>query len=425
MTAHSVKEHPVHQTEQRPATLQLFMKWLFCLYPVSLIMNKMANDAVSALIFLAACASLVIYRRDLKTSLASARGKWMLALTLPLVMVTVQYFALPDVMALRDLDDMSRFFLCLPVYLALLVLRPDIRPFLWGCAYFTVYSMGLMFWHMHVAGLDRGISPNGFLGTIPQTSLSIILSMAALRLWVAPDGALRQRIAPALLLVVAFSVPLLSQTRSGLALALALGIMLWLLLPRKNLRVLLIGVAAAAVVMVVVMTNSSLWARGDQVVAEIEHYMTEDHFVSTSTTTRLELWRFAGRMFAEHPLIGVGNHKFGATLASYKRTGETPAELGLFTHPHNDFLKFAAEGGMLGVAAVGLLYFAPLLAGLRRYRQHRSAASMALPLIVVCSGFLFASMVDVVLAWRPTIMFYGLAASLLLANMDTAPEATV
>ena len=402
--------------------MQSVMKWLFCLYPVSLIMNKTANDAVSVLIFLSACASLAIHRRGLKASLASARGMWMLALTLPLVMVTVQYFALPKVMALRDMDDMSRFFLCLPVYLALLLLRPDIRPFLWGCAYFTVYSMGLMFWHMHVAGLDRGISPNGFLGTIPQTSLSIILSMVALRLWVAPDGTARKRMAPALLLVVAFSVPLLSQTRSGLALALVLGIMLWLLLPRKNLRVLLFGVAAAAAVMVVVMTNSSLWARGDQTVAEIEHYMKDEHFVSTSTTTRLELWRFAGRMFAEHPLIGVGNHKFGPTLESYKSTGATPAELGLFTHPHNDFLKFAAEGGMLGVAAAGMLYFAPLLAGLRRYRRSRSAASPALPLIIVCSGFLFAGMVDVVLAWRPTIMFYGLAVSLLLANIDTTPE---
>ena len=402
--------------------MQSVMTWLFCLYPVSLIMNKTANDAMSVLIFLAACASLAIHGRELKTSLAPARRMWLLALALPLVMVTIQYFALPGVMALRDLDDLSRFFLCIPVYFALIILRPDIRPFLWGCAYFTVYSMGLMFWHMHVLGLDRGISPNGLLGTIPQTSLSIILSLLALRLWVAPDGTLRKRIAPALLLVIAFSVPLLSQTRSGLALALVLGIMLWLLLPNKNLRVLLVGVAAAAVVIVVVMTNSSLWARGDQTVAEIEHYMKDDHFVSTSTTTRLELWRFAGRMFAEHPVIGVGNHKFATTLASYKSTGATPAELGMFTHPHNDFLKFAAEGGMLGVAAVGMLYFVPLLAGLRRYRQRRSAASLALPLIIVCSGFLFASMVDVVLAWRPTIMFYGLAVSLLLANMDTSAE---
>jgi O-antigen ligase len=169
-----------------------------------------------------------------------------------------------------------------------------------------------------------------------------------------------------------------------------------------------------------VMSNSALWPRGDQTVAEIEHYMTTERFVSTSTTTRLELWRFAGRMFAEHPLIGVGNHKFAQTLEGYKASGMTPEELGLFSHPHNDALRFAAEGGLLGAAAILMLYFVPLTAGLRRYRLRPSAASPALPLVMLCSGFLMAGIVDVMLAWRPTITFYGLATSLLLVHMDSA-----
>ena len=396
------------------------MTWLFCLYPVSLIVNKTANDVVSALIFLASCASLVMIRGNPATLHVPLRRLWLVALALPLLMVMVQYLAPMKIIALRDVDDLSRFFLCIPVYLALRRLQPSIRPFLWGCVFFTVYSMGLMAVHMHLLHLDRGISPNGFLGTIPQTSLSIILAMVALQCWVSADGVVRNRVAPAVLLVISFAVPLLGQTRSGLGVALALGLVFWMLLPKRNMRVLLGSVGAAAVVMVVVMTNSTLWARGDQTVAEIEHYMTEDHFISTSTTTRLELWRFAGRMFAEHPLIGVGNHNFTDTLATYKSSGQTPAELGLYTHPHNDVLKFAAEGGLLGTAAILMLYFVPLTAGLQRYRRRPSAASPALPLVILCSGFLLAGMVDVVLAWRPTIMFYGLAVSLLLVNMDSA-----
>ncbi len=398
--------------------MQSIMTWLFCLYPVSLITNKTANDVVTALIFLAACATLVFIRQAPGTVPLPLRRLWLAALALPLLMVLLQYLLPPRIIELRDVDDLSRFFLCIPVYLALRILRPSVRPFLWGCVFFTVYSMGLMAVHMHVLNLDRGINPNGFLGTIPQTSLSIILAMVALQCWVAPDGVLRSRVAPAVLLAIAFSVPLLSQTRSGLGVALALGIVLWLLLPRKNVRVLLGSVGAAALVMAVVMSNSALWSRGDQTVAEIERYMNEDHFVSTSTTTRLELWRFAGKMFAEHPLLGVGNHNFTDTLAAYKSSGRTPAGLDVFTHPHNDVLKFAAEGGLLGTAAILLLYLAPLTAAWKRYRRRPSAASPALPLLVLCSGFILAGMVDVVLAWRPTIMFYGLAVSLLLVNMD-------
>jgi O-antigen ligase len=412
----------VHQTEQHRITMQSAMTWLFFLYPISLAINKTANDIVSALIFLASCLCLVIHAGELRASLAGARRMWLLALSLPLLLVIIQHFALPTPLPLRDFDDMFRFFLCIPVYLALLIVRPAIRPFLWACAFFPVYTAGLMYWHMRILGLDRGISPNNFLAIIPMTSLSIILSMLALRLWVARDGAVRRRLAPAALLCIAFSVPLLSQTRSGLILAMALGIMLWFLLPNRNIKLLLYGAAAAAAVMAVVLTNSSLWARGDQTVAEIEHYVTQNQFANTSATIRLELWRFAGRMFVEHPLIGVGNHGFRAKLASYKVIGETPAALDLFTHPHNEFLKFAAEGGTIGIISIAMLYFAPLLAGLRRYRQQPSASNPALLLVVLCSGILFAGMVDVVLAWRPTILFYGLAVSLLLAHMDTSTE---
>lgn len=412
----------MHQIVPRRIDMQSVMKWLFCLYPVSLAINKTANDSISVLILLASCICLALHAGELKARLAGARRMWLLALGLPLLMVTLQHFALPDPLPFRDFDDMSRFFLCIPVYLALLILRPDVRPFLWGCAFFTVYSMGLMFWHIRVLGLDRGISPNGFISIIPHTSLSIVLGMLALPLWAAPDGVTRRRLAPAMLLCVAFSVPLLSQTRSGLALALCLGIMVWLLLPNRNIKLLLYGTGIAAAVMVIVLSNSRLWPRSDQTVAEIERYVTQERYVNTSTTIRLELWRFAGRMFVEHPLLGVGNHGFHAALANHKAMGETRAELTLHPHPHNEILKFASEGGAIGVLSIALLYFVPLAAGMRRYRQWPSASNPALLVIILGSGFLFAGLVDVVLAWRPTIMFYGLAGSLLLVNMDKGPE---
>lgn len=413
-------EQSLHRTEQHHAVMQSVMTWLFCVYPVSLIVNKTANDVVSGMIFLTGCATLVLIPRTPDSTTAPLRRLWLVALALPLVMVTVQYLAAPPIIGLSDLDDLSRFFLCIPVYLALRILRPSIRPFLWGCVFFTVYSMGLMAVHMRVLHLSRGISPNGFLATIPQTSLSVILAIVALQCWVTPNGMVRGRVAPVVLLAIAFAVPLVSQTRSGLGLAFALGVVLWLLLPKKNLKMLVGSVGAALLVMVVVMTSSTLWARNDHTVAEIEHYMTEEAFVSTSTTNRMELWRFAGRMFAEHPLIGVGNHNFAAALAGYKSSGKTPATLELFTHPHNDFLKSASEGGLLGAAAIVMLYSVPLTAGLRRYWLQPSIASPALPLLMLCSGYLLAGVVDVMLAWRPTITFYGMVVSLLLVNMDSA-----
>ncbi|MES2538044.1 MAG: O-antigen ligase family protein [Pseudomonadota bacterium] len=375
---------------------------------------------MSALIFITACYCLALHAGNLKTALAGTRRLWIAALCLPMLLAATQYASLAPPLKLRHFDDLFRFFLCIPVYLALLIVRPNIRHFLWGCAFFTVYSAVLMSWHMHVLGMDRGIAPNGVLGIIPHTSLSIILGMLAMRLWVAADGSFRQRLWPMLLLCSAFSVPLLTQTRSGLALALLLGILIWILLPNKNIRILLAGGGAALVVMALVLFNSNLWSRSDHTFKEIGGYMTGDRSVITSTTARIELWRVAGKMFADHPLIGVGNHRYRAALSSYQALGKAPPELDLFTHPHNEFLKLAAEGGLFGIVTLALLYFVPLGSAMRRYLRWPSAANPALMVIIVSSGFLMAGVVDVMLAWRQTIMFYGVAVSLLLVEMDSS-----
>ena len=181
------------------------------------------------------------------------------------------------------------------------------------------------------------------------------------------------------------------------------------------MKIFLYGGAAVIGVMAIVLTNSALWPRGDKTVAEIEQYMTADQPVMTSATIRIELWRYAGKMFADHPVLGVGIHRFHNALPDYK----PPAYLAQFTHPHNEFLKSAAEGGLLGILSLALLYFVPLGAAWRCYLRKPSAANPALMVIIVSCGFLIAGLVDVILAWRPTIMSYGLVISLLLVNMDT------
>ncbi|MEC5215833.1 O-antigen ligase [Actimicrobium sp. GrIS 1.19] len=412
----------MHQIKKSGTLSQSIIAWLLFLYPVSLAVNKTMNDVVSVAIFLFACLFLLSHGAALKSCLARARWLWVGALCLPLALAIVQHFVLQPPLQLRDMDDLSRFFACIPVYFALLILHPRIRPFLWGCLFFTVYTVPLMLWHLHVMGLERGILPNGFVGIIPHTSLALILGTLALTLLVQADGTIRKRALALLLIGCTFSVPLLTQTRSGLLLALCLGVMVWALLPNKRLKALVCGTIVALAIILVVVTNNVLWPRPDQTLAEIEQYATQDRGVLTSTTTRIELWRFAGKMFAAHPLLGVGNHRFRSELSVFQATGKTPSDLAVYSHPHNEFLKAAAEGGLFGALGLGLLYFVPLAAARRQYFRAPSAANPALLVIVVAMGFLIAGLVDVVLIWRPTIMFYGLVISLLLVKMDRAAE---
>ena len=402
--------------------LSLIFEVLLFLYPISLAANKSANDVLSALLLLTACLALLSKPQALLGALREARWGWLIALTMPLALVIIQHFALAPPLSLRDVDDYSRFFLCAPVYLAALSLRPRVQWFLWGCVAFALYSTGLMVVHFQFQHLGRDIFPNGFLAVIPHTSLAIILAFVGLQVRAHADGGLRYRFLLPVLVGCALALPLLTQTRSGILLVLALGAVLWRLTPGRQLRWLFGAVAVALLVVAATLSNKQMWSRSDHTVAEIHQYVTAPVPPPlTSATTRIELWRLAIKMVEAHPLIGVGNHRFRTALAELQARGQTPKDLELYSHPHNDLLKMSAEGGLLGSLCWALLLLFPLRAALRGYGAAPGAANPATAVILLAVGVILAGMVDVVLIWRPTIMFYGVAMSVLLARVAQQP----
>ncbi len=65
---------------------------------------------------------------------------------------------------------------------------------------------------------------------------------------------------------------------------------------------------------------------------------------------RLEIWRGALRMAEDHPLFGVGFHAFRIELPKYHH-------LAFENYPHNQFLGALAEGGIIWVTALCVLYW--------------------------------------------------------------------
>jgi O-antigen ligase len=245
----------------------------------------------------------------------------------------------------------------------------------------------------------------------------------ALHVVVMANQIYRPRLLATVLIVGMVAVPLLTQTRSGLLLALFMFALIWWLMPGRSFKILLYGLGMVVVVVALVFSNKELWSRGDNTLSEIVQYSEQQQPVElTSATSRIELWRAAARMFVEHPLLGVGNHRFRSTLGEYQKQGKASSRLELYSHPHNEILRFAAESGLPGLLSLALLYFVPLAIGLRAYRRAPSARNPALLLIVFSTGFLIAGLVDVILAWSAVILFYGLVTSFLIARIDTVPD---
>lgn len=67
------------------------------------------------------------------------------------------------------------------------------------------------------------------------------------------------------------------------------------------------------------------------------------------------------RLWKDYPVFGAGLGSFHVVFPRYSQQN-----LGaLYTHAHNDYLQFAAETGVVGIALLGLLVFLSFLAALR------------------------------------------------------------
>jgi len=95
----------------------------------------------------------------------------------------------------------------------------------------------------------------------------------------------------------------------------------------------------------------------ERVVNRIEHTTLE-------TENRDEVVIYALRMLNDYPVFGSGLGSFRVMFPRYR--DPDPAEL--FTHVHNDYLEFACETGLVGIALLGLLVLMSFLAALRAQR---------------------------------------------------------
>ena len=104
---------------------------------------------------------------------------------------------------------------------------------------------------------------------------------------------------------------------------------------------------ALLVVLVAGILFGTFWVGGDRLASNFENATAE----ITSATTRAgasrnEIWRATLKMFAAHPLVGVGLGAYWIGITAYHDASGlmTPQEA------HNDYLELLSSGGLIGLA---------------------------------------------------------------------------
>ncbi|MCE4061876.1 O-antigen ligase family protein [Pandoraea sputorum] len=115
---------------------------------------------------------------------------------------------------------------------------------------------------------------------------------------------------------------------------------------------------------------------------------------NTSTGTRVELWKVAGKLIGEHPLLGLGAHGYRDAMPAMAATGElTPlaADLGK-GEVHNQILAYFVDYGLLGLLCILGVYVGPAIffirsAQMENDRVRNRAALMGLMTAVAFAVF--------------------------------------
>lgn len=275
-----------------------------------------------------------------------------------------------------NVDNPSRFFLLIPVAVAVAGLSPSPRYWFLANAIGGVIGGSLALYQVLImhTGMATGLldNPNKFAYL---SAASALACLAAFRLkpadrppsWLLAAGG-----------VLAIAALLLSGTRGAwLAFACASGG--WFVLNRTigwRAGCAMLAVAIIVASAVATIEGSVIAQRWGLIGVELNAYFAGNWYYS-SIGERFELWRGAAIMIAENPITGVGLNSYNEGLNLLIEQGRIDRQVALHGHAHNEFLMWWSTGGILGLLGVTAALFGPLIYFVRHAaRASRQAVAL-------------------------------------------------
>ncbi|MBR2520478.1 MAG: O-antigen ligase family protein [Selenomonadaceae bacterium] len=139
-----------------------------------------------------------------------------------------------------------------------------------------------------------------------------------------------------------------------------------------------------------------------------------------SNTERVLMWQSALEIFADYPITGVGQKMFAK---AYNEQYISPEAIerpevteGGHTHPHNNLLNEAAEGGTVGLAAFIGLYAYFFWKFFQQFKHEKNLAfSAGLTAILILAGLQLEGLTDTNMTQVPIMREFWLLAGTLMA----------
>lgn len=191
-----------------------------------------------------------------------------------------------------------------------------------------------------------GQTHNVFVDYVSQGLMCVLFFCYCLNQWLIDRRSFKALVWLGLALLSLGAVLFLLQGRSGLvALVVASATLICYYAPRRQLLFLVF--IFSGVIAVFVMQSPLMWQQLLAGYTEVSRYQPNS---LTSLGTRIDLWRFAFDQTLMHPFLGAGLGSYPEIAA--KHFGHCTY---VCTHPHNQYLFFSFEMGVVGLGAFAWL----------------------------------------------------------------------
>lgn len=153
----------------------------------------------------------------------------------------------------------------------------------------------------------------------------------------------------------------------------------------------------------------------------VEQYTGEYRYamVQTSVGQRLQMWAVAWRLFKSAPLTGVGTAAYMEQAQQLVDKGQAPPITAAYDHPHDEVLDALSTRGLVGLAALLLLFGVPgwlFAKGLGSPDPARAGAALAG--LMVVAGFVMFGISETMLVHSITLGWYVIMTALFMVTAE-------
>lgn len=290
----------------------------------------------------------------------TSKDRWII-LTLVVYGVVVGGLSIIDLGA-KGFDRPLRFLLAIPVLL--LILRfPPRQTWLWsGLSLGAIGAGSWGLWQRFGNGIER---VGGYLHPIQFGNLSMLMGVLCLAGlgWAVLQR--RRAIWVVLLLLGALLGmlgSLMSGSRGGWVGLPVIGYVLYRGFGRQlplALKVSVAGLVVTLATLVFVLPQTGVQQRVNSAISDISLYVSGEES-NTSLGLRFEMWRGASQLIIQRPLLGWGESGYEAEMINLGQQQTISPVAAQFGHAHNEFIDALAKRGVVGLAALVMLYMVPL-----------------------------------------------------------------